>query len=92
MFSQPIRELSIINKNYQAFALQNQIYIYSKRDLYDCIKTASNEKGIFSFATFKDDDHRLILATISEKSQCSIQIRDFTFDKDFIIENVFGDN
>jgi hypothetical protein len=51
-----------------------------------------NEKGIFSCATFKDDESRLIIATLSDKSLCSVQIRDYTFDKDFLLENVFGED
>jgi hypothetical protein len=91
MFASEIKEMTILNKFYQAFALRNQLYIYNKRDLFDCIKTANNEKGIFSFATFSNDDHRLIVATLSEKSLCGLQIRDFTFKKDFTIEKIFGE-
>ena len=44
-----------------------------------------------SYATFKADDLRLILATIGEKSQCSVQIKDFAFQREFVIENIFGE-
>ena len=92
MFTQPIREFSIVSNSYQIFALKNQIYVYRTRELHDCIKTSSNEKGIYSCATFKGDDLRLIIATLGEKSVCSVQIKDFTFEKDFLIENIFGSN
>lgn len=52
MFNSNVKDMSIINKHYQAFALKNQIYLYKKRDLFDCIKTSNNEKGLYSFATF----------------------------------------
>ncbi|CDW91584.1 UNKNOWN [Stylonychia lemnae] len=91
MFSTQIKDVQIVNRHYQAFALKNQMYIYKGRDLFDCIKTADNDKGLFSFATFKADDLRLILATISEKSQCSLQIKDFAFQREFMIDNVFGE-
>ena len=74
------------------FALKTQIYIYKNRELFDCVKTAQNDKGIYSCATFKDDESRFMIATLSEKSVCSLQIRDFTFDKDYHIENVFGED
>jgi hypothetical protein len=33
-----------------------------------------------------------MVATLSEKSTCGIQIRDFTFKKDFAIEKIFGED
>jgi len=48
--------------------LKNQVYIYKGRELFDCIKTTDNDKGLMSYATFKADDLRLILATLGEKS------------------------
>lgn len=58
------------------------------------MKTANNdEKGLFSAATFNDDEHRFMIATLSEKSVTSITIRDFYFgDRDYSIDNVFGDD
>ena len=66
--------------------------MYKKRDLVDCVKTADNLKGLCSYATFSADDYRLIMATLSEKSKCSIQIKDYTFKCEYEVENVFGDN
>ena len=40
--------------------------MYNSKDLFDIIKTADNENGVFSCATFRDDSDRLIIATISE--------------------------
>eukprot|EP00347_Sterkiella_histriomuscorum_P017967 403347293 len=92
MFNTQVKDMSIINKHYQSFALKSQIYLYKKRELFDCIKTSDNEKGLYSYATFQADDLRLILATLSEKSRCSIQVKDFSFKSDYQIENIFGDN
>jgi len=72
MFISEVKEIQILNKSFLAIALLNHLYIYSKNDLYDCIKTARNDKGVFSFATFGNDDHRLMVATLSEKSACGI--------------------
>lgn len=55
------------------------------------IKTADNQKGLFSCETFRDDDDRLILATISEKSLTSVQIKDYTSYADYEITNIFGE-
>jgi hypothetical protein len=33
-----------------------------------------------------------MIATLSEKTVCSVQIRDYTFDRDYQIENIFGDS
>jgi hypothetical protein len=82
----------LLNRHYQAFALRNSLYLYRKRELVDCLKTAPNDRGIFSFATFKGDEHRLMLATLAEKSRCSLQLKDYTFNKEFLLENIFGDN
>lgn len=59
--------------------------------MFDKLITANNERGVFSCSTFKDDEHRFMIATIAEKSMCNVQIRDYTFDRDYQIENVFGE-
>lgn len=92
MFASEIREISIVSKHYQVFAMINQIYIYKNwTELFDCVRTATNERGIFSCASFKGDDHRFMIATIGEKTRCGFQIKDYVFRKDMTVDKVFGD-
>jgi hypothetical protein len=40
-FTSNVRNLQIVNKHYQVYALNNQIYIYKNwSELYDCLKTS----------------------------------------------------
>lgn len=92
MFTDELREISIVNKHYQVFAMARQIYIYKNwTELFDCLRTQNNEVGIFACASFKGDEERFMIATVSEKSRCSVQIRDYVFKKDLVIGSVFGE-
>lgn len=71
--------------------MTNQIYIYKNwTELFDCVRTATNERGIFSCASFKGDDYRFMIATIDEKTRCGFQIKDYVFNKDLFVDHVFG--
>ena len=62
-------------------------------ELFDCLKTTpGNERGIFSCATFRGDEHRFMLATLSDVSKCSIQLKDYIFDKELLLSDVFGND
>ena len=55
------------------------------------MKTCDNEKGIFSCATFRDDDDILMLAAFSPNSKLSLVVKDYNSNEDFPVENIFGD-
>jgi hypothetical protein len=91
MFTSDLRNVHIVNKHYQVFAMTNQIYIYKNwNELFDIVKTSPNDNGIFACASFKADEHRFILSTVGERSRCHVQIKDYVFNKDMNIEKVFG--
>ena len=71
-FKDELLDIQLVNRFYQCYSTNSQVYIYKQRDLHDIVKTAPNPKGLFSCETFRDDDDRLILATISDKSVTSV--------------------
>jgi hypothetical protein len=55
------------------------------------VKTADNSSGLISFTTFNEDEDRIMIATLSAKSITSIQIKDYSLNQDYTIDNIFGD-
>ena len=94
MFGSEIKDMQIVNKHYQVFSMHDRTYIYKNwTELYDCVKTSSgNERGIFACASFKGDEHRFMIATLSDKSKCQVQIKDYVFGKELTVANIFGDD
>ena len=84
-----ILDIKQVNRLYQVYALKNALYIYQQKELFDIINTAENLKGLFSMTTFDED--RFMVATISEKSVTSVQIREYPSYTTYEIENVFGE-
>jgi hypothetical protein len=93
MFSSQLRRIEVVNKHYQVFAMEERTYIYKNwAELYDCLKTScGNERGVFACAPFKGDEQRFIVAALSDKSRCCVQIKDYVFARDFQVEGIFGD-
>lgn len=79
----------MVNRLFSIFIIKSAVYLYEKKQLYDIIKTNDNPNGVFCTSTFRDDS-RLIVGTIHENSGTSIQIKDYTLHKDYIIEHIFG--
>ena len=72
--------------------MTNQIYMYKNwNELFDRLKTSENQRGIFACSSFKGDDDRFMIATLTERSKCGVQIKDFVFDKSMEILKIFGD-
>ena len=80
-----------MNRFLQVFAIKNQIYVYKQRDLYDIVKTCESDKGVFSTATFRDDDDMLMLAVFSPTSKLSLVVKDYNSNQDLFLENIFGE-
>lgn len=73
MFRSELKEISVVNKHYQVFAMNNLIYIYKNwNELFDSLKTANNERGVFACASFKGDERRFMIATLSDKNKCCV--------------------
>jgi hypothetical protein len=73
--------------------MTNQIYLYKNwTELFDRLKTAPNERGVFTCAPFLGDEHRFMVASIGEKKRTSVQIKDYVFNKTIEIPAVFGDD
>ena len=44
---------------------------------------------MFSCASFKGDEHRFMIATLMQRNRCSVMVRDYVFNRDLQIPNVF---
>ena len=92
-FVQDVKHIQLVNRHFQIFALASQVYVYKNwTEIFDCLRTAPNERGTFACASFQGDEHRFILITIGEKSKCQVQIKDYVLARDFTIDEVFGDD
>lgn len=92
LFGSSLREIQIVNKHFQVYAMSSQIYLYkSWSELHDRLKTSENDRGVFACSSFKGDDDRFMIATLSEKNRCGIQITDYVFGKSLEIPQVFGE-
>jgi hypothetical protein len=93
-FGSELRQIQIINKHYQVFAMDQKTYIYKNwAELYDCVKTScGNERGVFACAAFKGDEQRFIIASLSDTSKCNVQVKDYVFGRELKVANIFKDD